>query len=144
MMSEGSLAIPTKLATVAHDPDAIMVTIQGTGHEGKQTEAVYRVDPSGRSGGQVKLTGIEFIHLDNDGNPVERKLEELDGLKKDRWENLETTEFQMSTIPWVKILKLSADIGAIVLKDIPVVGTTMKVASAIASQGPDIVEDLQS
>ena len=86
---------------------------------------------------------FEFIHLDGDGNPVERKLEELDALKKDRWENLETTEFQMSTIPWVKILKLSADIGAIVLKDIPVVGTTMKVASAVASQGPDIVEEMR-
>lgn len=244
-----------------HDSDAAIITIQGTDKSGSQTEAIYRIDQSGRSGGQVKLTGIErcikdrevtewidsyiqsddwsdkekitkqkqlqestlqrprqvadlenfannlmlegeplfddnvetivvppletvdnvirrilpkvtvpieaatiydwslevlkvdlyfrpifvfeFIHQDKDGNPVERKLEELDALKKDRWVNLETTEFQMSTIPWVKILKLSANIGAIVLKDIPVVGTTMRVASAIASQGPDIVEDMK-
>lgn len=246
---------------IAHDSDAVMLTIQGTDKSGNQTEAVYRVDQSGRSGGQVKLTGIErcvkdrevtewidsytqndnwpdkekdiqqkqlqesalqrpspvtdlenfarnlildgqplfeddvdtivvppletadnvirrvlpevtvpieaatiyewalevftidlyfrpifvfeFIHLDKDGNPVERKLEELDALKKDRWVNLETTEFQMSTIPWMRILKLSADIGAIVLKDIPIIGTTMKVASAVASQGPDIVSDMK-
>ena len=241
-----------------HDSDAVMLTVQGTDKSNSQTEAIYRVDQSGRSGGQVKLTGIErcvkdrevtewidsyiqsddvsdkeeaikqkqlqestlqrprqitdlenfannlmiggqplvndhietivvppletadnvirrilpkvtipieaatiyewslevlkvdlyfrpifvfeFMRQDKEGNPVERKLEELDALKKDRWVNLETTEFQMSTIPWVKILKLSADIGSIVLKDVPVVGTTMKVASAIASQGPDIVE----
>lgn len=245
----------------ALDPDAVMITIQGTDRSGNQTEAIYRVDQSGRSGGQVKLTGIEqcikdrdvaewidsytqnaewsdkqkaarqkqlqesalqhpslvsdleefahslilegerlfdddletivvppletaddvirrmlskvtvpieaatiyewlfevqtidlyfrpifvfeFIHLDKDGNPVERKLEELDALKKDRWENLETTEFQMSTIPWAEILKLSADIGATVLKDIPIVGTTMKVTNAVASEEPDIVDDIQ-
>lgn len=245
----------------ALDPDAVMITIQGTDSSGNQTEAIYRVDQSGKSGGQVKLTGIErcikdrdvaewidsytrhddwsdkqkaaqqkqlqesalqrprqvtdledfahnlilegerlfdddletivvppletadnvirrmlpkvivpieaatiyewllevrtidlyfrpifvfeFIHLDKDGNPVERKLEELDALKKDKWENLETTEFQMSTIPWVKILKLSADIGAIVLKDIPIVGTTMKVASAVDSPEPDTVDDIK-
>lgn len=245
----------------ACDSDAVMLTIQGADKSGNQTEAVYRVDQSGRSGGQVKLTGIErcvkdrevtewidsytqtdnwpdkeketqqkqlqesalqrpnsvsdlenfarnlildgrqlfddvvdtivvppletadnvirrvlpkvtvpieaatiyewslevftidlyfrpifvfeFIHLDKDGNPVERKLEELDALKKDRWVNLETTEFQMPTVPWMKILKLSADIGAIVLKDIPIIGTTMKVASAVASQGPDIVNDMK-
>ncbi len=72
--------------------------------------------------------------MDRDGNPIERKLEELNALKKDHWVNLETTEFQMSTIPWVKILKLSADIGSIVLQDVPIVGTTMKVISVVASQ----------
>lgn len=86
---------------------------------------------------------FEFVRQDDEGNPVERKLEELDALQKDRWVNLETTEFQMPTIPWAKILKLSADIGAIVLKDVPVVGTTMEVASAVASQGPGIVEDMK-
>lgn len=245
----------------AHDSDAVMLTIQGTDKSGNQTEAVYRVDQTGRSGGQIKLTGIErcvkerevtewvdsytqiddwperekethqkqlqesalqrptpvadlesfardltldgqpmfvdgvdtilvppletadnvvrrvlpkvtvpieaatiynwslevftidlyfrpifvfeFIHLDKDGNPVERKLEELDALKKDRWVNLQTTEWQMPSIPWIKILRLSADIGAIVLRDIPIVGTTMQVASAIASQGPDIVNSMR-
>jgi hypothetical protein len=86
---------------------------------------------------------FEFVRQDKEGNPVERKLEELDALQKDRWVNLETTEFQMPTVPWVKILKLSADIGSIVLKDVPVVGTTMKVASAVASQGPGIVDDMK-
>lgn len=245
----------------AQDSDAVMLTIQGTDKSGNQTEAVYRVDQTGRSGGQVKLTGIErcvkerevtewvdsytqiddwperekeahqkqlqesalqrptpvadlesfagdltldgqpmfvddvdtilvppletadnvvrrvlpkvtvpieaatiynwslevftidlyfrpifvfeFMHLDKDGNPVERKLEELDALKKDRWVNLQTTEWQMPSIPWIKILKLSADIGSIVLRDIPIVGTTMQVASAIASQGPDIINSMR-
>lgn len=244
-----------------YDPDAVMLTLQGTDRSNNKTEAVYRVDQSGRSGGQIKLTGVErcikereatewidsytqsidradkeevdkqkqfkrstlqrprqvtdlkefansltvggqpivddnietivvppletadnvvrrilpevtipieaatiyewslkvlnvdlyfrpifvfeFVRQDDEGNPVERKLEELDALQKDRWVNLETTEFQMPTIPWAKILKLSADIGAIVLKDVPVVGTTMEVASAVASQGPGIVEDMK-
>jgi hypothetical protein len=84
---------------------------------------------------------FEFIRMDRDGNALERKLEELNALKKDHWVNLETTEFQMSTIPWVKILKLSADIGSIVLQDVPIVGTTMKVISAVATQGPDILDN---
>ncbi len=246
----------------AHDPEAALVTIQGSDKDGRYTEIDYRVDRTGRSEGRVKLTGIErcvkdresnewidsymhtddwapkdlethqkqlqestlqhprpvkdledfadtltldgkplfdnnvemiivppletadnvvrrtlrkvmvpieaaliydwmlevsiidlyfrplfvfeFLRLDKEGNPIARKLEELDALKKDRWVNLETTEFQMSTIPWAKILKLSADIGAIVLKDIPIVGTTMKVVSAVATQGPDIIEDMKT
>lgn len=244
-----------------HDPDAVMLTLQGSDKSNRKTEAIYRIDQSGRSGGQVKLTGIErsvknrevtewidsytqrenqsekeetdkqnrlkkatlqrpqqvtdlenfandltvdgqpivddnvetivvppletadnvirrilpkvtipieaatiydwslaalkidlyfrpifvfeFVRQDNEGNPVDRKREELDALQKDHWETLETTEFQIPTVPWVKILKLSADIGSIVLKDVPVVGTTMKVASAVASQGPGIVEDMK-
>ena len=245
----------------AQELDAVWLTIQGTDKSGNQSELVYRVDKTGRSGGQVKLTGIErcvtnrevnewidsyiqnenwtekevetrqkqlqesalqrpkpvtdlenfannlfidgrtlfddgietivvppletadnvirrmlqkvmvpieaatiyewflevmtvdlyfrplyvfeFVKMDKDGNAVARNLEELDALRRDRWVKLETTEFQMSTIPWAKILKLSADIGSIVLKDIPIVGTTMKVISAVASQGPDIVGEMK-
>jgi hypothetical protein len=245
----------------AHDPDAMNITIQGSDKNGVPTESLYRVDQSGRSGGVVKLTGIErcvtrreisewidsyvqtenwqqkqidtqqkllqelalqhprpvedlesfaydlklngqpiftdnvetivvppleaadnvvrrmlqkvmvpieaaniyewmlevmaidlyfrpifvfeFLRLDREGNPVERKIEELDALKRGHWVNLQTTEFQMSTIPWVKILKLSADIGSIVLGDIPIVGTTMKVVSAVATQGPGIADAMK-
>jgi hypothetical protein len=245
----------------AHDPDAVFITIQGSDKSGAPTESLYRVDQSGRSGGIVKLTGIErcvtrreisewidsyiqsenwsqkqseaqqkllqelalqrprpvddledfartlelngqsifsdnvetivvppletadnvvrrmlqkvmvsieaatiyewllevmavdlyfrpifvfeFVRLDKEGNPVERKIEELNALKRGHWVNLQTTEFQMSNIPWVKILKLSADIGSIVLGDIPIVGTTMKVVSAVATQGPGIVDDMK-
>ena len=245
----------------AHDPEAVMITLQGNDKEGQKTESEYRVDRSGRSEGKVRLTGIErcvkdreenswidsyvhtddwspkdieaqrkhlsdlalqnpipirdlegfassltfdntplfedtletivvppletadnvvrhtlrkvmvpieaaliydwlldvsiidlyfrplyvfqFSRMDKEGNTIEVKLEELDAIKKDRWINLQTTEYQMSTIPWVKILKLSADIGAIVLNDIPIVGTTMKVVSAVATQGPDIYEDMK-
>jgi len=244
----------------AHDPEAVMITIQGTNKENQPVEIDYRVDRSGRSKGKVRLTGIErcvknrnvnawidsyihaddwtpkdlekhqrqlkdsalqrpnpiddlenfaetltlnstplfddevetievppletadnvvrrmlrkvmipieaaliyewmlevsiidlyfrplfvfeFLRLDKENNPIERKLEELDALKKDRWVNLESTEFQISTIPWAKILKLSANIGAIILNDIPVVGTTMKVISAVADQGPEIADDM--
>lgn len=86
---------------------------------------------------------FEFIRLDRDGNAVERKLEELDALKRGHWVNLQTTEFQMPNVPWFKILKLSADIGSIVLGDIPIVGTTMKVVSAVAAQGPGIAESMK-
>lgn len=245
----------------AHDVDAVMITLQGVDKTGSPTEAIYRVDQTGRSEGLVKLTGIErcvtkrevvdwidsymqtekwtskqidaqqkllqelalqhprpinnlerfaselsledgklfsdnietfvvppletadsvirrilqkvmvpieaatifdwhldvdaidlyfrpifvfeFTRMDKDGNPVERKLEELDALKRGYWVNLQTTEFQMSNIPWVKILKLSADIGSIVLGDVPIVGTTMKVISAVASQGPDIMDGMK-
>lgn len=244
----------------ANDPDAVSITLQGTDKQGNPIEMSYRVDQTGRSGGQVKLTGIErcvidrdatqwidsytrteewlpkaleehqkllkdsaklrprqvydlaefvdqlsldgnalfsddiktivvppletadnvvrrtmqevmapieaatiydwalevvnadlyfrplyvfqFEKLDQAGNPTERKLEELDALYKDRWVNLQTTEFQMSTIPWAKILRLSADIGAIVLQDVPVLGTSLKIASTLADQAPGIIEDM--
>jgi hypothetical protein len=242
----------------AEDPDAVMITLQGTDMTGTPTESMYRVDQTGRSHGIVKLTGIErcitkrevsewidsytqtekwspkqvdaqqkllqelalqhprpvnnlesfgseitlegnrlfsdtietkvvppletadsvirrmskkvmvsikaetiydwqlevatvdlyfrpifvfeFIRLDRNGNPAESKLEELDALKRGHWVNLQTTEFQMSNIPWVKILKLSADIGSIVLADVPIVGTSMKIISAVADQGPGIID----
>ena len=84
---------------------------------------------------------FQFEKLDQAGNAIERKLEELDALYKDRWVTLQTTEFQMSTIPWAKILRLSADIGAIMLQDVPVLGTSLKIASTLADQAPGIVPD---
>lgn len=246
----------------ANDPDAISITIQGNDMEGNQMEMIYRVDQTGRSGGQVSLTGIErcvtdrdntqwidsymrtedwlpkdledhrkllkdtakqrpiavpdiaefggnlaidgqkifdddiktivvppletadnvvrralqqvmvpieaatifqwglevtnidlyfrplyifeFVRLDQDGNPIERKLEELDALHKDQWVNLQATEFEMSTIPWLKILKLSADIGVIMLRDVPIIGTSMKIASTVAGQAPDIIDEINN
>lgn len=245
----------------AQDPDALSITLLGNDQQGNQLEMIYRVDQTGRSGGQVKLTGIErcvtdrdvtqfidsytrteewppkvldehqkllrdsaklrprpitdlaefgnrltidstpiftddiktivvppletadnivrrslqqvmapieaatifewslevvnvdlyfrplyvfqFERLDEDGNTIERRLEELDALNKDRWVSLQTTEFQMSTIPWGKILKLSTDIGAIVLGDVPILGTSLRVATTIAEQAPGIVGDIK-
>lgn len=245
----------------AQDPDALSITLLGNDPQGNQLEMIYRVDQTGRSGGQVKLTGIErcvtdrdvtqfidsytrteewpprvleehqkllrdsaklrprpiadltefgnnltldsapifsddiktivvppletadnvvrrslqqvmapieaatifewslevvnvdlyfrplyvfqFERLDEDGNSIERRLEELDALNKDRWVTLQTTEFQMSTIPWGKILRLSTDIGAIVLGDMPILGTTLRVATAIADQAPGIIGDIK-
>ena len=244
----------------ADDPDAVSISIQGNDTQGTQMEMVYRVDQTGRSGGQVKLTGIErcmtdrdvtqwidsymrtedwmpkdlanhqkllretaqqrprpvpditefgenlviegekilddnvkniivppletadnvvrrtlqqvmvpieaatiyewglevtnvdlyfrpvyvfeFVRLDQDGNAIERKLEELDALHKDTWVNLQATEFQMSTIPWLKILKLSADIGSIMLRDVPVIGTSLKIVSTVTDQAPDIIDQM--
>ena len=85
---------------------------------------------------------FQFEKLDQAGNAIERKLEELDALYKDRWVTLQTTEFQMSTIPWAKILRLSADIGAIMLQDVPVLGTSLKIASTLADQAPGIIDDM--
>lgn len=82
---------------------------------------------------------FEFIHLDRNGNTVERKLEELDAVAG-HWVNLQTIEFQRSTTPWTKVLKFSADVGSILLQDIPVVGTTMKViSSTIPTQREDVI-----
>lgn len=86
---------------------------------------------------------FEFEKLDQQNNALERKLEELDALNRDHWTNLATTEFQMSKIPWVKILKLSADIGTILLQDTPIAGTAFKVTGKILDQGPDIIDDIQ-
>ena len=86
---------------------------------------------------------FEFKQLDRNGNPIGRKREELDALNRDRWVNLETTEYQMPTVPWVKILKLSADVGAIMLRDVPILGTGMRIAGTIADQAPDIIDDLK-
>jgi hypothetical protein len=86
---------------------------------------------------------FQFERLDSDGNPIERKLEELDALHKNRWVNLETTEYQISSIPWAKILKLSADIGSIILRDVPILGTTMQIASKVADQAPEIVDEMK-
>jgi hypothetical protein len=245
----------------ANDRDAVSITIQGNDHQGNPIEMIYRVDQTGRSGGQVKLTGIErciternaeqwidsytrtedwvakqleehqkimrestklkprpvsdlgefganlridgeqlfrddvktivvppletadnvvrralqqvmvsieaatiydwalevmtidlyfrplyvfqFERRDESGSTNGLKLEELDGLNKDRWVTLQATEFQMPDIPWVKILKLSADIGAIVLRDAPVLGTSLKIATTIADQGPGIISDIK-
>lgn len=87
---------------------------------------------------------FEFKQLDVKGDPIERKREELDALNRDRWVTLETTEYQMPSVPWAKILRLSADIGAIMLRDVPILGTGMRIAGTIADQGPDIINDLKS
>lgn len=85
---------------------------------------------------------FQFEKLDSTGNPIERKLEELDALNKDHWTNLETTEFQLSRLPWGKILKLSADIGSAFLQDVPIVGTVVKATSIFADQVPGILDDM--
>jgi len=85
---------------------------------------------------------FQFERLDQDGNAIERKLEELDALYKDKWINLQATEYQMSTIPWLKIMKLSTDIGAIILRDAPIIGTGLKIASAVMDQTPGILNNM--
>jgi hypothetical protein len=84
---------------------------------------------------------FQFEKLDPGGNMMERKLEELDGLTRNRWTNLATTEYQMPTIPWSKILKLSADIGLVLLNDVPVLGQALQITSIVAQQVPGIVDD---
>jgi hypothetical protein len=87
---------------------------------------------------------FQFEKLDDRGNTIERKLEELDALNKDNWTTLATTEFQMSRVPWTKILRLSADIGTILLQDMSIVGTALRVTNTVIDQGPDIVNSLRS
>ena len=50
----------------ANDPDAVSISIHGNDMEGNQMEMIYRVDQTGRSGGQVNLTGIERCVTDRD------------------------------------------------------------------------------
>lgn len=86
---------------------------------------------------------FRFERLDETGNPLERKLEELDALNRNRWTTLATTEFQMSSIPWTKILKLSTDIGAILLEGVPLLGRTLQIGKILVDQGPGIVKDMR-
>ncbi len=86
---------------------------------------------------------FQFEKLDERGNPLERKLEELDALNRSHWTNLASTEFQMSNIPWNQILKLSANIGVILLQDIPVLGRSLEISKAISEQGPDIINSMR-
>jgi hypothetical protein len=86
---------------------------------------------------------FQFDKVDDHGNTIERKLEELDALNKDHWTTLATTEFQLPRVPWTKILRLSSDIGTILLQDIPIAGTAFKVTSTVLDQGPDIVNSMR-
>lgn len=86
---------------------------------------------------------FEFQKYDERNNPLDRRLVELDALDRNYWTNLATTEFQMSSIPWGKILKLSSDIGMLFLQDVPVLGRSLEIGKVIAEQGPSIVDDLR-
>lgn len=86
---------------------------------------------------------FQFDRVDEQGNTIDRKWEELDALNRDNWTTLATTEFQIPRVPWIKILKLSADIGTILLQDIPIAGTAFKVTSHVLDQGPDIINDMR-
>lgn len=86
---------------------------------------------------------FQFDKLDSSGNRMDRNLEELDALNRDRWTHLSRTEYQMSRLPWTKILKLSADIGTVLLQDVPVAGTAFKVTGTILEQGPSILDDIK-
>ena len=49
----------------------------------------------------------------------------------------------MPRVPWTKILQLSADIGTILLQDMPIAGTAFKVTSTLLDQGPDIINSVR-
>lgn len=86
---------------------------------------------------------FQFTRLDDHGDPIELRQKELDALNIDNWITLQVTEYQTSNIPWGKILKLSADIGAIMLKEVPFIGTSLKIASTVADQAPGIIDDMK-
>jgi hypothetical protein len=85
---------------------------------------------------------FEFERFDRDGNRTDRKVEELDALARNRWTTLERTEFQMTQIPWKKILRLSADIGAILVQNYTGIGPALEITSTLLQQGGNIIDDL--
>ncbi|MGH2537691.1 MAG: hypothetical protein ACRDHL_09885, partial [Candidatus Promineifilaceae bacterium] len=85
---------------------------------------------------------FEFLELNEQGKPAQRKLEELDALVNDRWANLETTDFQ-ARMPWSKILRLSADLGGILLEEVPVAGAALKITGKMLELSPGIIDDLR-
>lgn len=85
---------------------------------------------------------IEFERFDRNGNRIDRKIEELDALSHKRWTTLERTDFQLAQIPWVKILKLSADVGAVLLQNYSGIGPALQITSKLLDQGPDILNSL--
>lgn len=85
---------------------------------------------------------IEFERFDRHGNRIDRKVEELDALSRKRWTTLERMESQIPQVPWVKVLKLSADVGAILLQNYSGIGPALQITSKLLDQGPDILESL--
>lgn len=85
---------------------------------------------------------FEFERFDKNGNRTDRRIEELDALVRNRWTPLSRTEFQMPQVPWSKILRLSADIGAILLQDYSGFGPALRITGTLIEHGPDIVDSL--
>ena len=79
---------------------------------------------------------FQFEKLDPGGNMMERKLEELDGLTRNRWTNLATTEYRCRPFHGANTLRLSADIGLVLLNDVPVLGQALQITSIVAHRFP--------
>ena len=86
-----------------------------------------------------------FEHLDNSGETVETRYEQLDGIRGD-WKTIPTMEVdQAGKVPWDKIMMLSLDASLVVLQELG--GPWVRVATGLSQVGmehvPGIVDDMK-
>jgi hypothetical protein len=88
---------------------------------------------------------FEFSQYDvHDREVGEKRIEELDGLNRNLWTVLPTAGRPKSDIPWTEILKLSTDLGLILLRDVSGVGQILDLAKVLQDHLPEIAKEMRS
>jgi len=88
---------------------------------------------------------FELEQVDNDGNILEIRYEQLDAIRGD-WRTITSSEIErVGRVPWDKIMMLTIDASLVVLQELG--GPWVRVASGLTQVGidnvPGIVEDMQ-
>jgi hypothetical protein len=87
---------------------------------------------------------FQFERRDKDGKLISMKLEELDAVNG-KWTTLSTIDVRRSSVPWDKVLLLTMDATAVVLKELG--GPWTRTAAGLFEVGtkhvPGIVEDMK-
>jgi hypothetical protein len=88
---------------------------------------------------------FEFKQYDVQDREVrEKRVEELDGLNRNLWTPLPTTGRPKSDIPWAEILKLSTDLGLVLLRDVSGVGQILELGKVLQDHLPEIAKEMRS
>ena len=107
------------------------------------------VEPPGPNNWFLKIQNVdlyfrplyvfEFEKFAVDNRREDRRSAELDALDRTHWTTLATSEYQIPTLPWGSILKLSTDIALVLLRDVPVLGQSLEISKLLMEQGPEII-----
>lgn len=116
-------------------------------------QVTIRVEPPGPNEWYLKIRNVdlyfrplyvfEFEKFGPDNKRQDRRSAELDALDRTRWTTLATSEYQIPTVPWGKILRLSSDIALALLRDVPVLGQSLEISKLLIEQSPSIIDDLR-
>lgn len=88
---------------------------------------------------------FEFKQYDVQDREVgEKRVEELDGLDRTLWTSLPTTGRPKSDIPWAEILRLSTDLGLVLLRDVSGVGPVLELGKVLQDHLPEIAREMRS